>query len=403
MRRWLILALGTGAQTAACVFVYGLPYMSDELRHDSSLSLSQVGLVVACPTAGLVLALVAWGALADRIGERIVITAGLTATAALLALGTQVNGLVPLGLLFALSGAAGASVYAASGRLVMGWFSAEERGLAMGIRQTSTPLGMGVAALCIPALSQSFGVQGPGVFCAALCALFALLVGTLAVNPPQAQPTSGTKPEEQSGTPYRNPSLWRIHGASALLCVPQFTASAFALVFLVDVRGYGAVAAGQILALAQVLGALSRVVAGRWSDRVASRVRPMRQLAWATAAVLALTALGAVWPSPASDALLIIACGVTASTNGLAFTAVAELAGRSWSGRAMGVQNTGQNLAASLTPPLLGALISAAGYATGFGLAAVIAGIAALAVPVPRLGRKAGASVEPGQGAMSMT
>lgn len=129
----------------------------------------------------------------------------------------------------------------------------------------------------------------------------------------------------------------------------------------------------------------------------------MRQLAWATAAVLALTALGAVWPSPASDALLIIACGVTASTNGLAFTAVAELAGRSWSGRAMGVQNTGQNLAASLTPPLLGALISAAGYATGFGLAAVIAGIAALAVPVPRLGRKAGASVEPGQGAMSMT
>ncbi|MGW6361413.1 MFS transporter [Streptomyces sp. NPDC055092] len=398
--RWLIFALGTGAQTAACVFVYGLPYMSDELRHDSSLSLSQVGLVVACPTAGLVLALVAWGALADRIGERIVITAGLTATAALLALGTQINGLVPLGLLFALSGAASASVYAASGRLVMGWFSAEERGLAMGIRQTSTPLGMGVAALCIPALSQSFGVPGPGVFCAALCALFALLVGTLTVTPPQAKPTSDTKPEEQTGTPYRNPSLWRIHGASALLCVPQFTASAFALVFLVDIRGYGAVAAGQLLALAQVLGALSRVVAGRWSDRVASRVRPMRQLAYATAAVLALTALGAVWPS---DALLIIACGVTASTNGLAFTAVAELAGRSWSGRAMGVQNTGQNLAASLTPPLLGALISAAGYATGFGLAAVIAGIAALAVPVPRLGRKAEASAEPERGVMAMT
>ncbi|MFI9776789.1 MFS transporter [Streptomyces sp. NPDC051956] len=403
MRRWLILALGTGAQTVACVFVYGLPYMSDELRHDSSLSLSQVGLVVACPTAGLVLALVAWGALADRFGERIVISAGLTATAALLALGTQVDGLVPLGLLFALSGAASASVYAASGRLVMGWFSAKERGLAMGIRQTSTPLGMGVAALCIPGLSESFGVQGPGVFCAALCALFALLVATLTVNPPQAKPSSDTKPGEQSGNPYRNPSLWRIHGASALLCVPQFTASAFALVFLVDVRGYGAVAAGQLLALAQVLGALSRVVAGRWSDHVASRVRPMRQLAYATAAVLALTALGAVWPSSASDALLIIACGITASTNGLAFTAVAELAGRSWSGRAMGVQNTGQNLAASLTPPLLGVLIGTAGYAAGFGLAAVTAGIAALAVPVPRLGRKAEASAESGQGAMTMT
>ncbi|MGX1670455.1 MFS transporter [Streptomyces sp. NPDC055400] len=389
MRRWLILALGTGAQTVACVFVYGLPYMSDELRRDGSLSLSQVGLVVACPTAGLVLTLVAWGALADRIGERIVITAGLTATAALLTLGTRVTGLVPLGLLFALSGAASASVYAASGRLVMGWFSAKERGLAMGIRQTSTPLGMGVAALCIPWLSESFGVRGPGVFCAALCALFALLVGALTANPPHDQQSSRAKPEERSGNPYRNPSLWRIHGTSALLCVPQFTASAFALVFLVDVRGYGAVAAGQLLALAQVLGALSRVVAGRWSDRVASRVRPMRQLAYATAAVLCLTALGAVWPTPASDALLVIACGITASTNGLAFTAVAELAGRSWSGRAMGVQNTGQNLTASLTPPLIGALIGAAGYAAGFGLAAVLAGVAALAVPVPRRGRSA--------------
>ncbi|MFD7922774.1 MFS transporter [Streptomyces sp. NPDC059740] len=396
MRRWLILALGTGAQTVACVFVYGLPYMSEELRHDGALSLSQVGLVVACPTAGLVLALVAWGALADRVGERLVITVGLTMTAVLLALGTQVEGLVPLGLLFALSGAASASVYAASGRLVMGWFSAKERGLAMGIRQTSTPLGMGVAALCIPGLAESFGVRGPGVFCAALCALFALLVGALSANPPQAEPSPDGRPAERTGNPYRNPSLWRIHGASALLCVPQFTASAFALVFLVDVRGYGAVAAGQLLAVAQVLGALSRVVAGRWSDRVSSRLRPMRQLACLTTVVLVATALGAVWPSPASDTLLVIACGITASTNGLAFTAVAELAGRSWSGRAMGVQNTGQNLAASMTPPLLGSLIGAAGYAAGFGLAAVVAGLAAMTVPPA--GRRPGAAAPAGSG-----
>lgn len=78
---------------------------------------------------------------------------------------------------------------------------------------------------------------------------------------------------------------------------------------------------------------------------------------------------------------MIVACGVTASTNGLAFTATAELAGRSWSGRAMGVQNTGQNLAASLTPPLLGGLIGSAGYAWGFLLAGVLAGAACFVIP----------------------
>ena len=35
------------------------------------------GLLVACPTAGLLLTLVAWGAAADRFGERLVLASGL--------------------------------------------------------------------------------------------------------------------------------------------------------------------------------------------------------------------------------------------------------------------------------------------------------------------------------------
>ncbi|MEW1690676.1 MFS transporter [Streptomyces sp. NPDC091265] len=380
MRRWMMLALGTAAQTVACVFVYGLPYMSDTLRREHGLSLTQVGLLVACPTVGLVLALVVWGALADRYGERIVLTVGLSASSLLLAAGGAVSGLVPLGALFMLAGAASASVYAASGRLVAGWFSAGERGLAMGIRQASTPLGMGIAALSVPALAARDGVAGPVVLAAVLCGVLAVLVGVFAVDPAREGKAASAEP---SGNPYRQTALWRIHAASALLCVPQFTAGAFALVFLVDVRGWSAVHAGQLLAAAQVVGALSRVVAGRWSDRVGSRVRPMRQLACSIALVMAATAAGAAWPSPATGVLLFIACGITASTNGLAFTATAELAGRSWSGRAMGIQNTGQNLAASLTPPLLGGLITAAGYAWGFLLAAAVGALAVRVVPVP--------------------
>lgn len=381
MRRWFMLALGTAAQTAACAFVYGVPYLADELRHRQHLTLTQVGLLVACPTAGLVLALYLWGAAADRWGERVVIAAGLGGAAGALAVAAWgPRGMVAFGGLLVLAGAAGASVYSASGRLVMGWFSARERGLAMGIRQTSTPLGMGVAALAMPPLAGGHGLTGAIGFLAALCGAIAVLIAVFAADP--ARPKAAAS--EPAPNPYRGSNLlWRIHGSAALLVVPQFTAGAFALVLLVDVRGWSPVHAGQLIAVAQGLGALSRILVGRWSDRVGNRLRPMRQLAAATAAVVAAAAVSTAFPSPLTPVLLVAAIALTSSTNGLSFTSTAERAGPAWSGRALGVHNTGQNLTAAVVPPVMAVIISATAYWPGFGLAAAAACVAAVIVPVP--------------------
>ncbi|WP_051951226.1 MFS transporter [Actinacidiphila yeochonensis] len=382
MRRWLMLALGTAAQTAACAFVYGVPYLADALRRQQHLTLTEVGLLVAAPTTGLVLALYLWGAAADRWGERRVIAIGLGAAALSLAAAAHAaHGAVALGLLLILAGAGGASVYSASGRLVMGWFSARERGLAMGIRQTSTPLGMGVAALAMPPLAAGHGLGGAVGFLAALCGVIAVLIALFAADPARAaRAAAGPAPN-----PYRGSNtLWRIHGSAAMLVVPQFTAGAFALVLLVDVRGWSPVHAGQLIAVAQGLGAVARVLVGRWSDAVGERLRPMRQLAAATCALVAGTALAAAFPSPLTPALLVAAIALTASTNGLSFTSTAELAGPAWSGRALGLHNTGQNLTAALVPPAMAELISATSYWPGFVLAAAVAGGAAFAVPAGR-------------------
>ncbi|WUH91820.1 MFS transporter [Streptomyces sp. NBC_00433] len=380
MRRWIMLALGTAAQTAACAFVYGIPYLADDLRTQQDLTLTQVGLLVACPTAGLVLALYGWGAAADRWGERVVISVGLGAAAAALGGAARgAHGMVALGALLVLAGAAGASVYSASGRLVMGWFAARERGLAMGIRQTSTPLGMGLAALAMPPLAGAHGLRGAIGFLAVLCAVIAVLIALFAADP--VRPAAKTA--EPASNPYRGSRLlWRIHGSAALLVVPQFTAGAFALVLLVDVRGWSPVHAGQLIAVGQGLGAVSRILVGRWSDRVGDRLRPMRQLAVLTAAVVACAALTTAFPSPLTAAALVAAIAITSSTNGLSFTSTAEHAGPAWSGRALGVHNTGQNLTAAVVPPAMAAVISATAYWPGFALAAVTACASAAIIPV---------------------
>src|ERR1700689_4549956 len=150
-RRWLVLFIGLIALTAGCTFQYGLAYLIPALRHEG-FSLELASILVACPTAGLLLTLIGWGAAADRWGERVVLSAGLSAAGLVLLLAASVHGPVALGICLALAGAAGGSVFAASGRLILGWFARHERGLAMGIRQSAQPLGVAIAALTLPTL-----------------------------------------------------------------------------------------------------------------------------------------------------------------------------------------------------------------------------------------------------------
>jgi sugar phosphate permease len=379
-RRWLILVVGLIAMTAGCTYQYGLAYLIPALQHEG-FSLEVASTLVACPTAGLLLTLIGWGAAADRWGERVVLASGLSGAGVVLLAARYVHGTAGLAGCLILAGAAGGSVFAASGRLILGWFARHERGLAMGIRQSSQPIGVALAAASLPALGAS-GPAAPLLFLGLFCLAAAALVIALVRDPARPQPPVGPSGRARPASPYRQRVLWRIHAASALLVVPQFTVATFALVYLVDARGWTALAAGRLLAGAQACGALSRLGAGYWSDRAGSRMRPMRLLAISTGAgMVALAAAAAAGSAVAVPVLL--ACAVVAvSTNGLAFTAVAEYAGSAWAGRALGVQNTGQNALAAATPPVLALTIGAAGYGVSFAAVAAFPLLAAVLVPV---------------------
>jgi len=167
-----------------------------------------------------------------------------------------------------------------------------------------------------------------------------------------------------------------------LLVVPQCVVWTFTLVWLMVDRRWSAESAGAMVTFAQVLGAGGRIVAGRWSDKTGSRLHPVRTIAIGAAIAMGLLAFTDSMHSPVSIAIMVAASVITVSDNGLAFTAIAEIAGPFWSGRALGAQNTSQLLTAGIVPPVFGALITAVGYPLAFAVCAVFPLIALPLVPV---------------------
>ena len=384
-----MLATAVAAQGAAAVVVNGVAFLLPVLHLGYGLSLSHAGLLVALPSVGTMLTLIGWGALADRFGDRRVLSAGLalTAVATGVAAGSSLSWWV-FGTFLLLAGAAAASANAASGRVVVGWFPARRRGLAMGIRQSAQPLGVAVAALTLPALAAAYGL-GPALVLPAVSAgVVAVVCAAVVLDPPRLSRAAAARSGELAN-PYRGDRrLLRIHASSVLLVVPQFTVLTFSLVWLVSEQGWSLVSAGVVVAVAQVLGALGRLGVGAWSDRVGSRMRPLRIVAVAVTVAMFLLAVSHRLPGPWAVVAMVVATVLTVAPNGLAFTSVAEIGGPWWAGRALGAQNTAQFFAAAAVPPLVGALVGAAGYPLTFAVVAVLPLLAVPLVPVePRTPR----------------
>lgn len=373
-----MLAASTAAQAASAVVIHGPLFLIPVLHEQRDMSLAEAGAVAAAPTVGVMLALVAWGGVVDRHGERFALVAGLLSTTLLSLAATRVENTVVLGVTLFLAGAAAASASSASGRVVVGWFPPERRGLAMGIRQMAQPVGVGVAAISIAVVADRHGI-GTALWVPTLLAAIAL-VAVLAVvkDPPRPDRSVASAPN-----PYRGDSfLARIHAVSVLLVVPQFLVWTYALVWLVQDLDWSPAAAGTLVASAQIAGAVGRILVGQLSDMVGSRMRPLQWVATAASASMLALGLTAWTGSPVAVWLMVLATAITVADNGLAFTAVAERAGPFWSGRALGLQNTAQFLTASAVPPVAGLTVTQAGYPAVFAASALFPLAALAIVPV---------------------
>jgi sugar phosphate permease len=368
--RWVVLALGAASTAAMAAVQGGLPALGPALQSAFGLTLVQVTGVFTAFGAGTVATVYGWGVLADRVGERAVLAVGPAVGGLALAAVALIDGYAALLAAMVAAGAFTAAATSGSGRAVFGWFPRAERGLALGLRQTAVPVGAAAASFSLPPLAVAVSLDAALLVLAAALLASAVAAAVWLRDPPPRRSAAPPAPP-----PARDPRIWRLGVASALLIVGQIGLTSLVVLYLFSERGWSAASAALALGVIQLGAAVARVAAGRWSDRRDERIEPFRGLAGAAGVLL----LAGAALTGAPDAVLVpvlMAAGMLAmSWNGLSFTAAAEISGGAQAGRAMGLQNTMMRLAGAAAPLGLGALAAGVSWEAAF----VVMGVAPLA------------------------
>jgi MFS family permease len=368
--RWIVLAAGTLAQASFSASSVGLPALGPALKSHYGLSLSETGVVLGAIGIGMLFTLLPWGLVADRVDERWVIATGLTGAAGALAAASATHGFAALTATLVATGALGASVNAASGRAIMAWFPFSELGMALGIRQTAIPIGGALGALALPALASAGGTRLALLFLAGACLVGAVIAAVFVRGGSREEPEL-----DEVTQPLGDPRMWLLGTGTGLYLVAQIGLTAFVVLFLHQHHHVSGHAAGAVLAAIYVLAIAARIGSGRISDRLGSRLAPLRTIGVALAVFTAAVAVATDAPLALLIPLFIVAGVLSMSWNGLAYASAAEMAGAARTGAALGFQQTLLGVVVAAAPPVIAAiathswraafLVAAAGPAVG--------------------------------------
>jgi MFS family permease len=181
----------------------------------------------------------------------------------------------------------------------------------------------------------------------------------------------------------RRPGVLVVFASGLALSTAQSSVLAYLALYAKETFAVSAVAAGQVLAVAQLGGTASRLAWGAVSDRFfGGRRRP----GVVTSAVLgavayALFALGPHLPAAAIVPLALVAGAGAFGWVGLYFALVAEIGGPRYAGLLTGVAVACAWSGVLVGPPLFGLVVEATGgYAAGWLVLAAIAVSVAIAL-----------------------
>jgi MFS family permease len=395
---WRPLAVTLAIQALVAMALITVPVMGPVLAQALGISAAWLGIYVGVVYAAAMCASLAAGAAVARFGAIRVSQAGLLLCAAGLAcsaLGTApaiAIGAVLVGLGYG-------PVTPASSHLLAQTTPAHRMSLVFSIKQTGVPLGGVLAGALVPGLLV-LGWRG------ALLAVAAANVACALIAQPLRAPLDADRRPDRPlvlgslAQPIRivlaNPALRLLAGCSFLFSIAQLSLTTYLVTYLHDALGYGLVAAGLALSVAQTAGVVGRVLWGWVADRWMGARRMLAALAGLVSVSAVLTAgLHAGVPTFAVLVLLSLFGASAIGWNGVYLAEVAREAPAGQASLATGGTLAFTFLGVVMGPPVFGALTAASGsYRSGF-LGVAVALVLCLALLLRPLRRAAPVSDSP--------
>jgi MFS family permease len=380
-----VLAGAWSAQASVALVSFALPAIGVYLRHAYGLSLAGLGAALGAQAAGGAFSNLAAGLAVDRLGSRIptLVGGGIAVTGLVIAGALASRGALVAGLF--LFGIGSACILVAGAGAVFHAFSALERGRALGLRQTSVPIGALLGASLVPLVVSHAGPRPFFFFGAALITATASVFAAL----PETKVVWG---RSSRGLGFL--AILRTAGIGRVLAVTcAFAAVMQALVVYcvpaARAAGLSPVAAGATLVVTSATAAVARLIWGRVADSSGGSRRRLA-LAWAGwvgAAGAALYGLALhVGPAAALAAIVVFAFGGM-GWNAVALLVAGELAPPALVARTVAVQGTVIWCVGAGAAPLFGLLAERAGWNALWFTTAAIAAVGAL-VAMPRERRR---------------
>jgi MFS family permease len=327
---WPLLAT-IAVQTLATMALYSLPTLAPEVARDLRLNGALVGGFVATGYGvGIISALMSPGLIRRHGGVRATQVV-LLAAAGMLSLAALSFGIVGLACAAIVLGSGYGAAAPASTHLLVPHTPRSMFNLVMSLRQIGVPLGGVFAALMLPPLVPLLGWRGALLM--ELVPVF-LLIACMEIprrqwdadHDPRVRPWGRTL--LQPFMLLRDRGIRRLSASCFIYSGLQLCFVAFMTVQLTTTVGFDLVRAGQMLAVYQIAGSVSRPIWGSVADRFLTPTRTLALLGAGMACAAVLSGrFNSGWSGPEVFAVVLLAGCTAGGYTGLAYAEYASLGG----------------------------------------------------------------------------
>ena len=303
LQAWVVTVLLTGAHTSSCFAILILPAIAPVVASEFGIDPSLIGYQISVMGLGVLLALVFFGNLTQRVGacRATQIGHGLVGIGALFMLLPSVVFLLPGSLAFG----CGFGVLGPSNSSLLTRFSPpQHRNLLFSVQQTSIPSGGVLGALIAPTMAVTVGWRWTFVLIAALVFTFVAILQGMRTRwgdePDPSTPLLTPQPLRGLIEHTRNRELRLLSIAGAACCWGQFCISGYTVVTCVEVLEMNLILAGTVLMVLNLATAISRMIAGWFADRYSAA-----SVLAAMSCVMLVSCVAMLWLSPSWPLALV--------------------------------------------------------------------------------------------------